>query len=117
AARTGKCVNIKKGQFVGPEKMQNAVAKVRESGNDNVLLTERGTTFGYERLLNDFTALDVMRNYAPVVYDATHSVQLPGAGGTVTGGARQFIPLLCRAAVAAGVDALFMEIHDDPASA
>jgi 2-dehydro-3-deoxyphosphooctonate aldolase (KDO 8-P synthase) len=114
AAATGKCVNIKKGQFVAPEKMQNAVAKVRDSGNPNVLLTERGTTFGYERLINDFAGLQVMRRFAPVCFDATHSVQMPGAGGEITGGAREFIPLLTRAAVAAGIDALFMEVHDDP---
>ena len=117
AAKTGKCVNIKKGQFVGPDKIARAVEKVREAGNDNVLLTERGTTFGYERLINDFTALQVMRQHAPVVFDATHSVQMPGAGGGVTGGAREFIPLLTRAAVAAGIDALFLEVHDDPANA
>jgi 2-dehydro-3-deoxyphosphooctonate aldolase (KDO 8-P synthase) len=111
--RTGKCVNIKKGQFLAPEKMQLAVEKVRETGNDNVLVTDRGTFFGYERLVNDLTALHVMRRFAPVVFDATHSVQYPG-GGQVTGGRREFIPLLARAAVAAGIDALFMEVHDDP---
>lgn len=116
-ARTRRCVNIKKGQFLSPEKMKLAVEKVRGEGNDNVLLTERGTTFGYERLVNDMTGLQVMRAFAPLVFDATHSVQHPGAGGSVTGGARPFIPLLARAAVAAGVDALFMEVHDDPAHA
>lgn len=117
AAATGKCVNIKKGQFLAPEKLKLAVEKVRESGNPNVLVTDRGTTFGYERLINDFTGLAVMREYAPVVFDATHSVQYPGTGGHVTGGARQFIPLLTRAAAAAGIDALFMEVHDNPANA
>jgi 2-dehydro-3-deoxyphosphooctonate aldolase (KDO 8-P synthase) len=115
--RTGKAVNIKKGQFLSPEKMKLAAEKVRETGNENVLLTERGTTFGYERLVNDMSALEVMRRFAPVVFDATHSVQHPGAGGPVTGGAREFIPLLARSAVAAGVDALFLEVHDNPAKA
>lgn len=112
--RTGKCVNVKKGQFLSPDKMGLAAEKVRETGNANVLLTDRGTTFGYERLVNDFTGLAVMRRFAPVVFDATHSVQHPGAAGTTTGGAREYIPLLARAAVAAGVDALFLEVHDDP---
>jgi len=113
-ARTGRCVNLKKGQFLAPEKMKLAVDKVRQSGNPNVLVTDRGTFFGYERLVNDLTGLQVMRQFAPVVFDATHSVQYPGGGGEVTGGRREFIPLLARAAVAAGIDALFMEVHDDP---
>lgn len=117
AAKTGKCVNIKKGQFLAAEKMRLAVEKVRESGNDNVALTDRGTFFGYERLVNDFTGLEVMRAFAPVIFDATHSVQYPGGAGTTTGGQRQFIPLLTRAAVAVGIDGLFMEVHDDPANA
>ena len=112
--RTGKCVNIKKGQFLAAEKMQLVVEKVRSTGNPNVLVTERGTFFGYERLVNDLTGLEVMRRFAPVVFDATHSVQYPGGVGNVTGGARQFIPVLARAAVAAGIDALFLEVHDDP---
>lgn len=111
--RTNRCVNIKKGQFVAPEKMRLAVEKVRENGNQNVLVCDRGTFFGYERLVSDLTGLQVMRQFAPVVFDATHSVQYPG-GGEVTGGRREFIPLLARAAVAAGIDALFMEVHDDP---
>ncbi len=115
--RAGRAVNIKKGQFLAPEKMELAVAKVRETGNTNVLVTDRGTFFGYERLVNDFTGLAVMRSFAPVVFDATHSVQYPGEGGHVTGGRREFIPLLARAAVAAGIDALFMEVHDDPPNA
>ena len=114
--RAGRSVNVKKGQFVAPEKMRLAVEKVRETGNANVLVTERGTFFGYERLVNDMTGLQVMRQFAPVVFDATHSVQYPG-GGDVTGGRREFIPLLARAAVAAGIDALFLEVHDDPAAA
>lgn len=117
AAQTKAAVNIKKGQFLAPEKLRLAVEKVRESGNPNVLVTDRGTTFGYERLINDFTSLAVMREYAPVVFDATHSVQYPGTGGSVTGGAREFIPLLTRAATAVGIDALFMEVHNDPANA
>lgn len=112
--RTGRCVNIKKGQFLGPEKMGLAAEKVRETGNANVLLTERGTFFGYERLVNDMSGLQVMRAFAPVVFDATHSVQYPGGAGQVTGGRREFVPLLARAAVAAGIDGLFMEVHDDP---
>jgi 2-dehydro-3-deoxyphosphooctonate aldolase (KDO 8-P synthase) len=112
--RAGKCVNIKKGQFLAAEKMQLAVEKVRGTGNPDVLVTERGTFFGYERLVNDLTGLEVMRRFAPVVFDATHSVQYPGGSGNVTGGARQFIPMLVRAAVAAGIDALFLEVHDDP---
>jgi 2-dehydro-3-deoxyphosphooctonate aldolase (KDO 8-P synthase) len=111
---TGRCVNVKKGQFLAPEKMRLAVEKVRSAGAHDVLLTERGTFFGYERLVNDMTGLQVMRQFAPVVFDATHSSQRPGAGGPVTGGEREFIPLLLRAAVAAGVDAIFMETHDDP---
>jgi 2-dehydro-3-deoxyphosphooctonate aldolase (KDO 8-P synthase) len=111
---TGRCVNIKKGQFLAPEKMKLAVEKVRQTGNDNVLLTERGTFFGYERLVNDMTGLQVMRGFAPVVFDATHSVQYPGGAATVTAGRREFIPTLARAAVAGGVDALFMEVHDRP---
>ncbi|GMU84442.1 MAG: 2-dehydro-3-deoxyphosphooctonate aldolase [Planctomycetota bacterium] len=115
--RAGRAVNIKKGQFLAPEKMKLAAEKVRETGNANVLLTERGTTFGYERLVNDMSGLAIMRQFAPVVFDATHSVQHPGSSGTTTGGAREYIPLLARAAVAAGVDALFLEVHDDPAHA
>ncbi|MBL8881077.1 MAG: 3-deoxy-8-phosphooctulonate synthase, partial [Phycisphaerales bacterium] len=117
AAQTGKCVNIKKGQFLAPEKMRNAVEKVRQAGNPNVLLTDRGTMFGYERLINDMTALSVMRQFAPVIFDATHSVQYPGGAHNVTAGKREFIPLLTRAAVAAGIDGLFLEVHDNPAAA
>jgi 2-dehydro-3-deoxyphosphooctonate aldolase (KDO 8-P synthase) len=115
--RAGKCVNIKKGQFLAPEKVQLVAEKVRSTGNPNVLVTDRGTFFGYGRLVNDLTGLQVMRQFAPVVFDATHSVQYPGGSGNVTGGARQFIPLLARAAVAAGIDALFLEVHDDPPNA
>ncbi len=117
AAETGKCINVKKGQFMSPEEMGNVVAKVRSAGNDNVLLTERGTFFGYNRLVNDMTAIPRMQEFAPVVFDATHSCQQPGGAGAITGGQRQFTPTLALAAVAAGADAVFMEVHDDPDNA
>ncbi len=113
AGRTGKSVNIKKGQFMAPEKMRFAVDKVRSTGNNNVLLTERGTTFGYELLVNDFRCVPIMKAYAPVVYDATHSIQSPG-GGEITGGQREYVPVLSYAAMAAGADALFIETHPLP---
>jgi len=116
AAQTGRAVNIKKGQFVAPQDMRHAVTKVRESGNQRVSLTERGASFGYHNLVVDMRSLAIMREFAPVVFDATHSVQLPSQG-TQSGGQPQFIPLLCRAAVAAGIDGLFMEVHDNPAAA
>jgi len=114
AARTQRCVNIKKGQFMSPEEMGEACRKVAAQDNPNVMLTERGTFFGYNRLVNDVTALPRMRVFAPVCFDATHSCQQPGGRGTSTGGAREFLPALASAAVAAGVDALFLEVHDDP---
>jgi len=114
AARTGKPVNIKKGQFMSPEQMGPVVDKARRAGNDQILLTERGTFFGYGRLVNDMTAIPVMQAIAPVVFDATHSCQLPGGQGHQSGGLREFVPLLARSAVAAGCDALFLEIHDRP---
>jgi 2-dehydro-3-deoxyphosphooctonate aldolase (KDO 8-P synthase) len=117
AARTGRPVNVKKGQFMAPWDMSNVVAKLAESGVSGVLLTERGTTFGYGRLVNDFRAIPQMQaTGAPVVFDATHSVQLPsaGAGGTASSGQREMIPTLAKAAVAAGCDALFLEVHPDP---
>jgi 2-dehydro-3-deoxyphosphooctonate aldolase (KDO 8-P synthase) len=120
AGRRARAVNIKKGQFVSPWDMRHAVEKVRESGNSNVFLTERGTSFGYNNLVVDMRSLAIMRQFAPVVFDATHSVQLPSAGKdgeAVSGGQPQFIPLLSRAAVAAGVDGVFMEVHDNPAQA
>lgn len=117
AAKTGKPVNIKKGQFVSPQEMQFAVAKARQAGSEKILLCERGTFFGYGRLVNDFTGLAIMRQWAPVVFDATHSTQEPGAAGGKSGGNRHFVPLLAKAAVAAGCDGLFLEIHDDPANA
>lgn len=117
AAKTGKAVNVKKGQFVAPADMQHAVTKVRESGNDRVFLTERGSSFGYNNLVVDMRSLPILRGFAPVVFDATHSVQLPSAGKdgqAVSGGQPEFIPVLSRAAVAAGIDGIFMEVHDDP---
>jgi 2-dehydro-3-deoxyphosphooctonate aldolase (KDO 8-P synthase) len=114
AAKTGRPVNVKKGQFMSPEQMGEAVRKVRESGSDRVLLTDRGSFFGYGRLVNDFTGLPIMREFAPVVFDATHSCQIPGGQGHQSGGLRQFVPLLARAAMAVGVDALFLEVHDRP---
>jgi 2-dehydro-3-deoxyphosphooctonate aldolase (KDO 8-P synthase) len=120
AARHARAVNIKKGQFVSPWDMGHAVEKVRESGNNNILLTERGSSFGYNNLVVDMRSLAIMRRFAPVVFDATHSVQLPSAGAAgeaVSGGQPEFIPLLSRAAVAAGVDGVFMEVHDAPAQA
>lgn len=117
AAQTGRTVNIKKGQFVSPADMKHAVQKVRDAGNEKVILTERGSSFGYNNLVVDMRSLAIMREYAPVVFDATHSVQLPSAASGVSGGQPQFIPVLARAAVAAGVDGVFMEVHDNPAEA
>ncbi|MHC5108809.1 MAG: 3-deoxy-8-phosphooctulonate synthase [Planctomycetota bacterium] len=114
AAATSRCVNVKKGQFMSPEEMKNVVLKINESGADNILLTERGTFFGYNQLVNDMTAIPRMKAYAPVVFDATHSCQQPGAAGTQSGGRREFTEVLAAAALAAGADALFMEVHDDP---
>jgi 2-dehydro-3-deoxyphosphooctonate aldolase (KDO 8-P synthase) len=114
AARTGRVVNVKKGQFVSPPEMENAVRKLREGGAAGILLTERGSSFGYNNLVVDFRGLPQMRALAPVVMDATHSVQMPGALGTSSGGQREYVPVLARAAVAVGVDALFMEIHENP---
>ena len=117
AGKTGRAVNIKKGQFVAPWDMAHPVEKVRSTGNERVLLTERGASFGYNTLVVDYRSLPVMRRLAPVMFDATHSVQQPSAAGGVSGGQPEFIPLLARAAVAAGVDGLFLEVHDDPANA
>ncbi len=114
-ARSGRPVNVKKGQFVAPRDMVNVVEKVRASGGEDLLLTERGTSFGYNNLIVDFRGLPIMRSFGyPVVFDATHSVQLPGGQGDRSGGERQYVQALARAAVAVGVDALFMEIHEDP---
>jgi 2-dehydro-3-deoxyphosphooctonate aldolase (KDO 8-P synthase) len=114
-ARSGRPVNVKKGQFVAPRDMINVVEKVRWAGSEDLLLTERGTSFGYNNLIVDFRGLPIMRGFGyPVVFDATHSVQLPGGQGDRSGGERQYVQDLARAAVAVGVDALFMEIHEDP---
>jgi 2-dehydro-3-deoxyphosphooctonate aldolase (KDO 8-P synthase) len=117
AGRTGRAVNIKKGQFMAPWDMSYSLEKVRSTGNERVFLTERGSSFGYNTLVVDYRSLAVMRKIAPVVFDGTHSVQQPSAAGGVSGGQPEFIPLLARAAVAAGVDGLFLEVHDDPANA
>jgi len=115
AGKTGKPINVKKGQFLSPWEMRNVVEKILSTGNDRILLTERGTSFGYNNLVVDMRSLPIMRSLGyPVVFDATHSVQLPGGAGTRSGGQREFVPYLARAAVAAGVDALFMEVHDSP---
>jgi 2-dehydro-3-deoxyphosphooctonate aldolase (KDO 8-P synthase) len=121
AAKSGRAVNVKKGQFVSPWDMRHAVEKVRDAGGERVFLTERGASFGYNNLVVDMRSLAVMRRFAPVVFDATHSVQLPSSGGASgdaaavqSGGQPEFIPLLSRAAVAAGVDGIFLEVHDDP---
>jgi 2-dehydro-3-deoxyphosphooctonate aldolase (KDO 8-P synthase) len=117
-ARHGRSVNVKKGQFLAPRDMRHAVAKCREAGAENVLLTERGASFGYGNLVVDMRGLVIMRELGvPVCLDATHSVQLPGAAGDVTGGERQYVAPLARAAAAVGIDALFTEIHEDPATA
>ena len=118
AARTGKPINLKKGQFVSPWDIKNAVNKIRESGSSQVMLVERGSCFGYNNLVVDMRSFPVMQGFdCPVIYDATHSVQLPGGAGSSSGGQREFIPPLSRAAVAAGVDGLFMEVHPDPSCA
>jgi 2-dehydro-3-deoxyphosphooctonate aldolase (KDO 8-P synthase) len=116
--QTGKAVNVKKGQFMAPAEMGNAAEKVRSTGNSRVMLTERGTFFGYNRLVNDFTGLPIMKAFGyPVIFDATHSTQQPAGQGHQSGGNPQFTPLLARAAVAAGVDGLFLECHPDPKNA
>lgn len=117
AAKTGRAVNVKKGQFVAPWDMRHAVEKVTQSGNSRIFLTERGTSFGYNNLVVDMRSLAIMRELAPVVFDGTHSVQTPSAANGVSGGQPEFIPLLARAAVAAGVDGVFLEVHDNPAEA
>lgn len=117
AARTGRMVNIKKGQFLSPEAMQFAVQKVREAGNDDVAITERGTTFGYQDLMVDFRGVRQMQAYAPVIVDITHSLQQPNQSQGVTGGHPEFIELLARASIAVGADGLFLETHPDPSVA
>ncbi len=118
AARTGKAVNIKKGQFLAPWDMKNAVGKMAAAGNERVLLTERGASFGYNNLVVDMRSLPIMRETGcPVIFDATHAVQLPGGAGTSSAGQRQFVGTLSRAAVATGIDGLFWEVHEDPEKA
>lgn len=122
AALSGRAVNIKKGQFVAPWDMKHAVEKCRDAGNSQIFLTERGSSFGYNNLVVDMRSLAIMRKFAPVVFDATHAVQLPSLqandnGPAASGGQPEFIPLLARAAVAAGVDGIFMEVHDNPKEA
>ena len=115
AAATGKPVNVKKGQFVAPRDMRNVVDKILSKGNESILLTERGASFGYNNLVVDMRGLEIMRDFGyPVVFDATHSVQLPGGAGDRSGGERRYVQGLARAAVAFGIDALFMEMHEDP---
>ena len=118
AAATGKTVNVKKGQFLAPWDMKNVVAKLEAAGTERIMMTERGTSFGYNTLVVDFRSLPQMRALGyPVVFDATHSVQMPGGQGNKSGGQREFVPYLARAAAAIGIDALFMEIHEDPDNA
>src|SRR6185369_3888632 len=118
AARSGRAVNIKKSQFLAPHDMKNAIEKVTSQGNDRVLVTERGASFGYNNLVVDFRGFPIMRSFGhPVVYDVTHSLQRPGGLGTASGGDSQFIEYMARAGVACGVDGVFMEVHDDPAAA
>jgi 2-dehydro-3-deoxyphosphooctonate aldolase (KDO 8-P synthase) len=116
--RTGKAVNIKKGQFLAPYDMRYAIGKVESTGNRDILVTERGTTFGYNNLVNDFRSFPIMKEFGyPVVFDATHSVQLPGGAGGVSAGQREFVFPLAKAAVAVGVEGIFMEVHEDPVCA
>ena len=115
AAKTGRVVNVKKGQFMSPEDMRNVVDKLHESGNESMMLTERGASFGYNNLVVDMRSFPIMRSLGyPVIFDGTHSVQLPGGAGTTSGGNREFVEYLVRAAVGAGVDGLFLEVHDNP---
>jgi 2-dehydro-3-deoxyphosphooctonate aldolase (KDO 8-P synthase) len=117
AAKTGRAINVKKGQFVAPWDMKHAVEKLKDSGNRNVSLTERGASFGYNNLVVDMRSLPIMREFAPVIFDGTHSVQTPSGAGGKSGGQPEFIPVLARAAVAAGIDGIFLEVHDNPAEA
>ena len=115
AGKTNKIINIKKGQFLAPEQMKSLIKKVEDSGNKNIMVTDRGTTFGYNNLVVDFRGVPIMKDFGyPVVFDATHSVQLPGANGTSSGGDRRFVPTLAKSAMAAGADVLFFEIHPEP---
>lgn len=115
AAKTGKIVNIKKGQFLSPDQMKTLIKKVEDSGNTNILVTDRGTSFGYNNLVVDFRGIPIMQTFGyPVVFDATHSVQLPGANGASSGGDRRFVPYLAKAAMAVGANSLFFEVHPEP---
>ena len=118
AAKTGKIINVKKGQFLAPWDMANVIKKIEESGNKNILITERGASFGYNTLVSDMRALPIMSKFGfPIVFDATHSVQQPGGMGEKSGGQREFVPYLARAAIAVGVGAIFIETHEDPENA
>lgn len=118
AAKTGKIVNIKKGQFLAPQQMKSLVKKVEDSGNRQIMLTDRGVSFGYNNLVSDFRSIPIMKEFGyPVVFDATHSVQMPGSNGDSTGGDRRFVPVLANCAMAAGADVLFFEVHPDPDNA
>jgi len=118
AGKSGRIVNVKKGQFLSPWEVKNVIGKVEATGNRKILITERGVSFGYQNLVNDFRAVPIIRSFGyPLVFDATHSVQLPGGEGSFTGGRPEFIPTLARCAIAAGADALFLEIHEEPAKA
>ena len=115
AAKTGKIINIKKGQFLAPDQMKTLIKKVEDSGNTNILVTDRGTSFGYNNLVVDFRGIPIMQTFGyPVVFDATHSVQLPGANGASSGGDRRFVPYLAKAAMAVGANSLFFEVHPEP---
>ncbi|HSX12362.1 MAG TPA: 3-deoxy-8-phosphooctulonate synthase, partial [Rhabdochlamydiaceae bacterium] len=118
AAQTGKVINLKKGQFMAPWDMKNLIDKVLSTGNDNILLTDRGSSFGYNNLVSDMRAIPIMQKLGfPVCFDGAHSVQLPGGGGTISGGQREFIPTLCKAAIAAGCNCIYIEAHPDPQAA
>ena len=118
AAKTGKIVNIKKGQFLAPQQMKSLVKKVEDAGNNQIMLTDRGVSFGYNNLVSDFRAVPIMKEFGyPVVFDATHSVQMPGSNGDSTGGDRRFVPVLANCAMSAGADVLFFEVHPDPDNA
>lgn len=118
AAKTGRVINVKKGQFLAPWDMSNVINKIKEAGNENIMLTERGSSFGYNTLVTDMRGLAIMREFGyPVVMDATHSVQIPGGQGTSSGGQSQYVPHMARAAAAVGIDALFLEVHDNPREA
>ena len=118
AAKTGKIINVKKGQFLAPWDMKNVIKKIEDSGNKNILITERGASFGYNTLVSDMRSIPIMSNFGfPIVFDVTHSVQQPGGMGEKSGGQREFVPHLARAAIAVGVGAIFIETHEDPNNA